>query len=333
MTPIYLEDHRPAAKRTRRTLLMLALVVAVMLVAAVWTSAKAQVQTARVTTKDSVRITVVSTRKVDTLIRVVHDTIFVPVKPPVTPPSDTTPTPPIVIPPPSSGSPAPQPGDVTILSDNFDTKTDTTICGAGRYACAGSVKTVSPGYGATGKALRFAYTPGSDDNLIEKSFGAATNFYVKYRFRVSAGWLPNSERTGSGMKWFMPWRDGAPRYTAGVGKLTNPNWQFTIHDNSSGDIKPDAPSMLPFYKSTAKKLTDVNDGQWHEYALHVVTGAGGYEEIWVDGLLTFSSRGNTFNHDAAGIALFQFPGLVVDGIPDAARSGTVDVDDLLIWKR
>lgn len=280
-------------------------------------TAHAQVQTARVTTKDSVRITVVSTKKVDTVIKtvVIHDTVYV-VKPPVTPPSDTIVTPPIVSDttrPPTTGSPAPQPGDVILYQQS-------TLSG---LAKRGDVTQV-------GTAFRFTYSPGSSDNLVEPTWSTpATDLYVRYRYRITAGALPYSGRTGSGMKHIMFWRSTAPRYTCGVGMLTTPNWLFTCHDNGSTRMPNPTPQSL----SLTPNFATINDGNYHDLVYHIVTGNSGFEEIWCDGRQVYSTRGRGYDHDAGGITLLQYPGVVVDGIPDAAHGFVIDIDGLVAWHK
>src|SRR6476646_4226211 len=101
------------------------------------------------------------------------------------------------------------------------------------------------------------------------------------------------------MKWFMPWRSSGPRYTCGVGQLTSPNWQFSCHDNSSSN----EPNPFGQNKSTALSFGNTNDGQWHEYVLHIVTGASGYEQIWVDGIKVMDNQGMGYDHSSEGISL------------------------------
>lgn len=298
-------------------------------------TAHAQVQTARVTTKDSVRITVVSARKVDTLIRVVHDTVTklvvrVDTVYLVRPADSTVVTPPIVLPPDTthSGSPAPQPGDVTIWSDNFDART--SFAG---YGTSGQLSLVS-GRGGSGKAMRCTYSQSNHDCLIEKNFPATTDLYFRYWYRITpTGWLPFSGITGAGWKWFMPWRAVDYRITCGVGQLTVPNWAFFCHDNTSGDT-PNATLSKGIIPNTPR-LSTTNDGAWHEYVLHVKVGAGGYEQSWVDGVKVFDSQALGLTHSAEGISMVQFPGLLVDcdkGTSPAC-SGVIEIDDFVIWRK
>lgn len=243
-----------------------------------------------------------------------------------TTPPDTTTKPPVdttTTPPPTTGAPQPAGGDVILWQDNFDARTNFS-----GYATAGAMSLIT-GRGNAGKAARFSYSTSSDDNLIEKGFPAATDVYFRYWYRVSAGWYPYGGRTGSGMKWFMPWRSSDPRYTCGVGQLTTPNWQFTCHDNSS----PNQPNPFGQNKSATPNFATTNDGQWHEYVLHIVVGSAGYEQIWIDGVKVLDDSGLGYTHSSQGISVVQFPGLVVDGIPSSAWAGTVDIDDFVIWRK
>ena len=136
------------------------------------------------------------------------------------------------------------------------------------------------------------------------------------------------------MKWFMPWRSVNPRYTMGVGLLTggpvgfeNTGLEFSSHDNSSSAM----PNPFNQNISKAKTFKTTADGGWHEYTLHIVTGTGGYEQIWVDGLLVLDNRSYNYDHSAEGISLFQFPGAMVAWY--AGCEFTIDVDDLAVWHK
>jgi hypothetical protein len=198
------------------------------------------------------------------------------------------------------------------------------------------------GRGGLGKAARFSYSPGNDDNMIEKDFGVATtDIYFRYWYRVTPpGAVPYTGRSGAGMKWFMPWRDWqlAPRYTCGTSNLkvasTTPgypsvDWEFGCHDNSS------VQQPNPDSQNSAKtpRFNTTNDGNWHRYTLHIVTGNSGYEQIWIDGVKVRDSYGFGYDHSALGIVMVQFPGLVVDGIPDSSWNFDIDIDDFAVWHK
>jgi hypothetical protein len=186
--------------------------------------------------------------------------------------------------------------------------------------------------GHSGQAVRFVYTGSSPDNLIEKVFSNTHDIYVRYWFRIQKGWVPYSGHSGSGMKWFMLWRPDPDyvRYTFGVGKLVEPNYQFTSHDNSSQQM----PVLgFPQNLSLTPRFDTVNDGQWHKYTIHVngASGTGG-EQIWIDDVLVLDDFAQHYDHDDTGFEMIQLPGTVVDGIP-AGMEGTIDVDDLAIWHK
>jgi len=128
----------------------------------------------------------------------------------------------------------------------------------------------------------------------------------------------------------MAWRaNNAPRYSMGVTNMgsSNTGLEFGTHDNGSQRM-PD-----PFVQNKTKSLKfgATNDGKWHKYTLHIVTGAGGYEQIWVDDTLILDSNGLGYDHPATGIAMVQFPGLVVTYT--GCTNFTIDADDLVIWHR
>src|SRR5205823_8017698 len=228
-------------------------------------------------------------------------------------------------PPPPGSSPEPGAGDVTLWSDNFDgaTLADQLLA----YNPTGSISRVTDGH--SGSALRFSYSPGNDDNLIEKTFPVTQDGYYRFYFRISPGALPYSGRTGSGIKWFMPWRAVGYRYTMGVGMLVSPAWQFTSHDNTSTR----QPNPVGQNISQTPRFDTVNDGQWHEYTLHIKTTSPAGEQIWIDGILVLDDFAAGYDHSAEGISLVQFPGLVVDVIPDSAHNFTIDIDDFVIWHK
>ncbi|HKR09487.1 MAG TPA: Ig-like domain-containing protein [Gemmatimonadaceae bacterium] len=235
-------------------------------------------------------------------------------------------------PPPPGSSPEPGAGDVVMWQDDFNKSTLSELVAP--YAKAGTQQLITDGH--SGQAIRFPYTAGSWDNLIEKSFNVTTDIYFRYWYRLSPGADPTCGGQGpSGFKWFMPWRVTTTlRYTMGVGNLqggpsgfTNTGLEFSAHDNTSSS-EPN-PFMQNINKSKTFKTTA--DGQWHEYTLHVVTGNGGYEQIWIDGLLVLDNSAYHYDHDPNGIGLIQFPGTMVTWF--SGCDFTVDVDDLAIWHK
>jgi uncharacterized protein YjdB len=242
-------------------------------------------------------------------------------------------------PPPPGGSPEPVAGDVILWQDNFDGADIATLLSP--YATNGAgITRVAPGRDGTGSSIRFTYRPADDDQLIEKGFAETTDIYFRYYFRVTpAGALPYDGITGSGLKWFMAWRPSSPtigRYTESIGDLsggpvpfTSQAWGFSSHDLSS-TLQPS-----PFNQNIVQtpRFNTVNDGNWHKFTLHIVTGTGGYERIWVDDVLVLDSSGYGYDHNAQGINLVQFPGLVRDGIPDAAHIFSIDIDDFVVWHK
>jgi hypothetical protein len=228
-------------------------------------------------------------------------------------------------------APEPQPGDVILWQDNFNKSTQAELVAG--YAKRGVQQLITDGH--SGHAIRFPYTESSWDNLIEKTFPPTTDIYFRYWYRLSPGADPTcGGRNDSGFKWFMPWRLLNVRYTMGVSILTggpvgfeNRGLEFSTHDNTS-TLMPN-----PFNQniSKAKTFKTTADGAWHEYTLHVVTGYGGYEQIWVDGLLVLDNSAYRYDHNPEGIYLIQFPGTMVAWYPGCEF--TVDVDDLAIWHK
>jgi hypothetical protein len=235
------------------------------------------------------------------------------------------------------GAPEPGVGDTILVGeDHFDGADIATQLSG--YATAGTWARQAPGRGGTGACIRANYSSGNDDILIEKGFAETTDCYFRFYFRIQNGWLPQRHDapdnwTGSGMKWFMPWRDGTaqhPRYTMGTGELTTTHWQFSSHDNSSVN----QPNPTAYNQGHATPRFDtVNDGNWHKYTLRVKTTAPAGEQIWVDDVLVLDDMG-LYDHDAMGIQLIQFPGLIVDGLPvGGAYDGWLDIDDLVVWHK
>jgi hypothetical protein len=233
--------------------------------------------------------------------------------------------------PPVGASPEPAAGDVILIQDNFERAAGSIASG---YSTRGSVSATTGNGG--GSAIRFNYSNGDSDNLIEKSFAETKDIYIRYWYRLS----PNADPTcgghnGSGFKWFMTWRGQwdtpLPRYTMGVGNLdgsgNNAGLEFSTHDNGSTAM----PNPFLQNKTKTPRFATTRDGQWHKYTLHVVVGAGGYEQIWVDGTLVLDSSGFGYDHNANGIAMIQFPGAVVDFT--GCANFTVDVDDFVVWHR
>ncbi len=229
---------------------------------------------------------------------------------------------------------APEPGasDVTLWEDNFDKSTVAAM--TADYATRGDIRVTT---GRSGQAVRFAYSDASYDNLFEKNFSTTTDIYFRFFYRLSRGADPTcNERGDSGMKWFMAWRaDPNPRYTMGVGHLDggpasalpNAGNEFTTHDNSSSQMPN------PFLSNVNKTLrfSTTNDGNWHEYTLHIVTGNGGYEQIWIDGVKVLDNSSYHYDHSPIGISMVQFPGTVVSWY--SGCDFTIDIDDLTIWHK
>jgi len=230
--------------------------------------------------------------------------------------------------------PAPEPaaGNTILWQDDFNKATLSELIAP--YATAGAQQLISDGH--SGQAIRFPYTSGSWDNLIEKSFDTTTDIYFRYWYRLSSGADPTCGGKGpSGFKWFMPWRTTTTlRYTMGVGNLPggpngnqNTGLEFSSHDNTSSN----EPNPFMQNVSKAKTFRSTADGSWHKYTLHLVTGNGGYEQIWVDGSLVLDNSSYHYDHDPNGIGLIQFPGTMVQWF--SGCDFTVDVDDLVIWKK
>ena len=234
-------------------------------------------------------------------------------------------------PPPPGSSPEPGAGDVVMWQDNFDGSTISDLTAP--YSTRGPLQLTD---GHSGQGIRFPYNNASSDNLIEKSFPVTTDIYFRYWYRLSPGADPTCGNQGqSGFKWFMPWRiTTVLRYTMGVGNLPggpsgsqNTGLEFSSHDNTStGEPNPFMQNI-----SKAKTFKSTADGAWHEYTLHIVTGNGGYEQIWIDGVLILDNSGYNYDHDPNGIGLIQFPGTVVQWF--SGCDFTVDVDDLAIWHK
>ena len=228
-------------------------------------------------------------------------------------------------------APEPGPGDVILWRDDFNKATLGELLAP--YNTFGSMQLLASGH--TGQGIRFPYTAGSPDNLIEKVFTASTDIYFRYWYRLSPGADPTcGGRNESGFKWFMPWRASAPRYTMGVGNLrggpagfVNTGLEFSSHDNTSSAM-PD-PFMQNINKTKTFKTTA--DGGWHTYTLHIVTGNGGYEQIWIDGLLVLDNKSYNYDHSAEGISMIQFPGTMVSWY--SGCDFTVDVDELVVWHK
>jgi len=235
------------------------------------------------------------------------------------------------VPAPGGAGPEPGAGDVMLWQDDFNKATLTEL--GAPYAKRGAMELIADGH--SGSAARFPYTASSWDNLIEKSFDTSTDVYFRYYYRLSPGADPTCGGRGiAGFKWFMPWRYTADRYTMGVGDLQggpagseNTGLEFSTHDNTS--TRMPNPFMQNINKTKTFKTTA--DGAWHEYTLHVVTGNGGYEQIWIDGLLVLDSSGYGYDHNPDGIGFIQFPGTMVSWFDGC--DWTIDVDDLAIWHK
>jgi uncharacterized protein YjdB len=235
--------------------------------------------------------------------------------------------------PPAGVSPEPGTGDVILHRDDFN-RGPALLDILEPYTENVQGKAATDGH--TGDGLRFMYRADYYGPKIEFDFPETTDIYFSYRYRLSPGADPTCGGEGeSGFKWFMAWRrDALPRYTMGVGELRggpagfeNTGLEFTTHDNSS-DRQPN-----PFNQNIDKSRTfrTTADGAWHTYTLHIVTGTGGYEQIWIDGVLVLDNRSYNYDHDAGGIRLVQFPGTMVEW--HAGCDFNVDVDDLVVWRK
>lgn len=244
---------------------------------------------------------------------------------PVTPPKPPTPEPPPLTLDPGTGAPEPAAASVIIFRDAFDRPASSIASG---YPSRGSMTATD---GRSGSAIRFPYSASSSDNVIGTVFAETRDIYIRYWYRLSPRADPScGSQNGSGFKWFMLERAGtAPRYTMGVGLLGrgNAGLEFSTHDNSSTQM----PNPFLQNKTKTARFGTTNDGQWHAYTLHVVTGPSGYEQIWIDGALVLDSSGFGYDHSAVGIATISFPGNMVSW-PSGCSPFTVDVDDLVVWR-
>jgi hypothetical protein len=235
---------------------------------------------------------------------------------------------------PDNRAPEPGAGDAVLIADDFNRATIALQLTGYDYA-PGDYSRVTDGH--SGEAIRVSYNAAAWNNVFGKFLPSVqTDAYYRYWYRTSPGADPTcGGKNQSGFKWFMTQRyDPSPRYTHGVGRLPggptgfeNTGMEFSTHDNSS--TREPNPFMQNINKS--KRLDTTNDGQWHEYTIHVVTGNSGYEQIWIDGLKVLDSKAFGYDHSAVGIALFGLPGNMV-----AWYSGCdfyVDIDDLVIWHR
>jgi hypothetical protein len=229
----------------------------------------------------------------------------------------------------------PEPGgsDVILWQDNFDRPSLSELLAP--YSMRGTMELVPAG--RSGQAVRFVYTAGSNDNLIEKAFATTRDIYFRFWYRSSPGADPSCQgQNGSGFKWFMAWRPGSEaRYTMSVTNADgvpyqgrpNASLEFTSHDNSSTT----EPAQFLSNINHDVRFSTTNEGNWHKYTLHIKTGTGGYEQIWVDDILLLDNSANGYDHSATGISLIQFPGVIVRWF--AGCDFTLDVDDFVIWHK
>jgi len=223
---------------------------------------------------------------------------------------------------------------VILLQDDFNKATVALQLAPYAYA-PGDYSRVTDGH--NGEAIRVSYNAAAWNNVFGANLASvATDAYYRYWYRTSPGADPTcGGKNQSGFKWFMTERfDPNPRYTHGVGRLPggpagfeNTGMEFSTHDNSS--TREPNPFMQNVNKS--KRFDTTNDGQWHEYTIHIVTGNGGYEQIWIDGLKVLDSQAYGYDHSSIGIAVIGLPGNMV-----AWYSGCdfyVDIDDLVVWHK
>lgn len=227
----------------------------------------------------------------------------------------------------TGAAPEPTASSVVLHRDDFNRPTASIRQGyASRSGDAITAVSAAP---LAGTAVRFSYSASAQDVLLEFAHPPATDVYIRFDYRTSRGADPTAGgSTGSGMKWLLAWREAnAPRYTFGVGNLGkgNAGLEFTAHDNGSTA----QPNPVLQNKTKALRFGTTNDGAWHRYTLHIVTGTNGYEEIWIDGTLVLSDRGAGYDHDPHGVSLWQFPGDVVDGVKSPF---TIDITHLVVWK-
>ena len=233
----------------------------------------------------------------------------------------------------TGSAPEPAPADVILVQDNFDKATQSAL--VANYATRGVQQLITNG--RSGSAIRFPYSDASSDNLIETNFAATTDIYFRFWYRTSPGADPSCQGLNdSGIKWFMAWRGGSlPRYTFsatnadGVPYQGRPNagLEFTSHDNSSTS----EPAQFLSNINHNVRLATTNEGNWHKYTLHVVTGTGGYEQIWIDDIRVLDNSGMGYDHDPGGIAMIQFPGTMVRWF--SGCDFYIDVDDLVVWHK
>ena len=237
--------------------------------------------------------------------------------------------------PPDSLDRAPEPGTSSeiLLQDDFNRAT--VAAQLDPYASAGSFSRVTDGH--SGEALRVSYHSTSwDTNTIDRALSSvATDAYYSYWYRLSPGAdVSCGGRNDSGFKWFMTHRaGGSARYTHGVSLLgggpagfENVGLEFTTHDNTSVN----QPNPFSSNVNKSKRFNTTNDGQWHRYTIHIVTGNGGYERIWIDDVLVLDSQAYGYDHSPVGIERIAFPGTMVRWF--AGCEWTIDIDDLAVWR-
>lgn len=247
-----------------------------------------------------------------------------------------------------AGAPEPGGSDTILFGEDHFEYADTTALLAA-YTDRGIGQPTSISGGHTGKCARFSYTNGGDpDPLLETSFTETVDIYFRFWFR-HLGALPNTDPTGSGFKFFMPWHAGSTlRWTCGIGTLAggptgfeNVGYEFSAHDNQS----PDMPN--PCMQNISKAITyeTCADGNWHKYTLNINndpngdgSGDGGYFRLWVDDVLLSDHRpgqpgvpAGGYTTGPAGIDLIQFTGQLVDELSNDTQNFTVDIDDIVVW--
>lgn len=207
----------------------------------------------------------------------------------------------------------------------------------------GGFTRVAPGRSGSGAALQINYRVATPGPTFGVFIPETRDLYVRWYFKVSAGWLPYSGVTGSGFKWFLTKRgDGIPRYTWGVSNLlsggppgyVNTGWEFETHDQSS--TTQSDPTAQNITKTI--RFDTTNDGSWHRATYHVKTTPPAYEQIWIDTVRLLDTRDGQpgipsggYDHLSTGITQFQFGDLVVDGIPDVSWEGDITYDDIVAW--
>jgi len=209
--------------------------------------------------------------------------------------------------------------DTTIMSENFDAYTSASQLGARQ----GDLQLVD-GHGGTGKAVRFWYAVGQLDSWLERAFAPRGDLYVSFYYRTQAGANPVAGTTG-GLDWLSMFRtDGVVHRFAVARAESAPTAapEFSVSTTVGGE------SSRPLLQNVRKtpRFGTTNDDGWHHFVAHAVTGAGGYERVWVDGTRVLDTKGRSGGPPGAGIGRIRLPGKLA-----ATAAFYLDVDDLRVW--